>query len=73
VIPCLYGAAQMSTLTLMAVALAFAVSTIGSMVAVTLLGLKGTARLTSPFLTRYGEAFSGALIALVGLAVLLAE
>lgn len=73
VVPCLYGAARMSTLTLVAVALSFAVSTIGSMVAVTLLGLKGTARLTSPFLTRYGEAFSGALIALVGLAVLIAE
>lgn len=73
VIPCVYGAAQMSTLTVAAVAVAFAASTIGSMVAVTLLGLKGTARLTSPFLTRYGEAFSGALIALVGLAVLLAE
>jgi hypothetical protein len=72
-IPCVYGAAQLSTLTLVAVAVAFAVSTVGSMVAVTLLGLKGTARLTSPFLTRYGEAFSGALIVLVGLAVLLAE
>ena len=73
VIPCLYGAAQMSALTLAGVAVAFAVSTVGSMVAVTMLGLKGTARLTSPFLTRYGEAFSGALIALVGAAVLIAD
>jgi len=73
VIPCVYGAAQMSTLTLLAVAVAFAVSTIGSMVVVTLLGLKGTARLTSPFLTRYGEAFSGGLIAAVGIAVLIAD
>jgi len=73
VIPCVYGAAQLNGLTVVAVALAFAASTIVSMVVVTLVGLKGTSRLTSPFLTRYGEAFSGALIALVGLALLLAE
>lgn len=73
VIPCMYWAAQLNGLTLFAVSLAFAACTIASMVVVTLVGLKGTAGLTSPFLTRYGEAFSGALIALVGLAVLLAE
>jgi len=73
VIPCVYGAAQLNGFTLVAVAVAFAASTIASMVVVTLVGLRGTARLTSPFLTRYGEAFSGALIALVGLALLLAE
>jgi nickel/cobalt transporter (NicO) family protein len=72
VIPTVYMAAQVSPLTLAAVAGAFAVSTVASMVAVTLLGLRGTARITSPFLTRYGEAFSGGLIALTGLAVLLA-
>ncbi|MGH9870546.1 MAG: hypothetical protein ACREAA_20610 [Candidatus Polarisedimenticolia bacterium] len=73
VIPSMYWAAQMSTLTLLAVAVAFAASTIVSMVVVTLLGLKGTARLTSPFLTRYGEAFSGGLIAAVGIAVLIVD
>ena len=73
VIPCMLYAAQMSGLTLLAVAVAFAVSTIASMVVVTLLGLKGTSRLTSPFLTRYGEAFSGGLIAAVGIAVLIAD
>lgn len=73
VIPCVYGAAGMGTLTLVAVAIAFAVTTIASMVGVTLLGLRGTRRLTSPFLTRYGEALSGGLIALTGLAILLAE
>jgi ABC-type nickel/cobalt efflux system permease component RcnA len=72
VIPCVYGAAQLSPLVLVAVSAAFAASTILSMVIVTLLGLHGTSRLTSPFLTRYGEAFSGALIALTGTAVLLA-
>ena len=73
VIPCIYGAAQMSTATLVAVAAAFAVSTVGSMVAVTLLGLRSTEHLTSPFLTRYGEALSGGLIALTGLVILIVE
>jgi len=72
VIPCIYGAARLGYLTLAAVALAFGLSTVVSMVVVTLAGLRGTSRLTSPFLTRYGEAFSGALIALTGLVVLLA-
>ena len=70
-IPLVLGAAQLSPLTLVAVSLAFAASTIGSMVIVTLAGLHGTSRLTSPFLTRYGEALSGALIAATGAGVLL--
>lgn len=71
-IPLVLMAAEMSVATLVAVSLAFALSTICSMVVVTLVGLHGTSRLTSPFLTRYGEAFSGGLIALTGLGVLLA-
>lgn len=67
IIPCVLQAAQLSRATLVAVAVAFAVSTIGSMLIVTILGLRGTEKLTSPFLTRYGEAFSGGLIALTGL------
>jgi len=70
-IPLVLGAAQLSPLTLMAVSAAFAVSTIASMVIVTLAGLRGTSRLTSPFLTRYGEALSGGLIAATGAAMLL--
>ena len=73
VIPCVYGAAQIDELAVAAVAVAFGVSTIATMVGVTLLGMRGTARLTSPFLTRYGEALSGGLIALTGVAVLLME
>jgi len=72
-IPCIYGASQMNRLTLIAVAVAFAVSTVASMAVMTRLGLHGTSRLTSPFLTRYGEALSGGLIALIGLAVLLSD
>jgi len=73
VLPCVYGAAQISPLTLIAVAVAFGCSTIATMVGVTLVGLRGTSRLTSPFLTRYGEAFSGGLIALTGLVMALTE
>ncbi len=73
VIPAIYGAAQMSALTLVAVAVAFGVSTVASMVAVTLLGLRGTVHLMSPFLTRYGEAVSGGLIALTGIVLLLVD
>jgi hypothetical protein len=71
VIPAIYGAAQMSAPTLVAVAVAFGISTVVSMVAVTLLGLQGTVHLMSPFLTRYGEAVSGGLIALTGIVLLL--
>ena len=71
IIPWFLQAAQMGRLTLIAVAAAFAVSTVASLLIVTLMGLRGTARLTSPFLTRYGEAFSGALIAMTGIFSLL--
>ncbi len=71
VAPIVYGAAQMSRATVVAVAAAFAATTVLTMVGATLIGHRGTSRLTSPFLTRYGEALSGGLIALTGLAVML--
>lgn len=73
VVPIVYGASRMSRGTVLAVALSFAVTTVVTMVGATLAGRHGTARLTSPFLTRYGEALSGGLIALTGLAVMLIE
>ncbi len=73
VVPIVYGAARLGRLTLLAVALAFAVTTVITMVGATLIGHHGTSRLTSPFLTRYGEALSGGLIALTGLALMLIE
>jgi hypothetical protein len=73
VIPTFYGAARIGARALAAVAAAFAVTTVLTMAVVTLLGLRGTARLTSPFLTRYGEAVSGGLVALTGLVVMLLE
>ena len=73
VIPIVYGAVQVSEMTLAAVVLAFGLTTVLTMVGSTLLGLRGASRLTSTFLTRYGEALSGALIALTGVAVVLFE
>ncbi|MBI3448063.1 MAG: hypothetical protein HY049_03960 [Acidobacteria bacterium] len=71
VIPYIHYAGSMGTGALVAVSLAFALSTVVCMVAVALIGLRGTARLESPFLIRYGEVLSGALIAATGLVVML--
>ena len=71
VIPYIYLAGKMGAVALAAVALAFAVSTIACMVGVVVLGLKGTARIESPFLARYGEAVSGIIIAVTGLVFML--
>lgn len=71
-LPTVYGAARISRFALAAVAASFALTTVVTMVSATLLGLRGTTRLTSAFLTRYGEALSGGLIALTGVVVMLA-
>lgn len=71
IIPYIYMAGSMSLWSLVLVAGAFALSTIGCMVGVVHLGLRGTARLESRFLMRYGEVVSGGLIALTGLLVML--
>lgn len=71
VIPYIYLAGAMGTLPLALVSAAFAISTIACMVVLAMLGLKGTARLESTFLVRYGEAVSGGLIAVTGLAILI--
>ncbi|HXI03145.1 MAG TPA: hypothetical protein VNI57_08200 [Candidatus Saccharimonadales bacterium] len=69
VIPYIYLAGSMGAWALTLVGGAFALSTVGCMVGVALLGLHGTARLESPFLIRYGEALSGGLIAATGLVI----
>lgn len=71
IIPYIHYAGSMGAGALVAVSVAFALSTILCMVAVALIGLHGTARLESPFLIRYGEVISGALIAVTGLVVML--
>jgi len=70
-IPYLYIAGSMGTAALLTVAGAFAVSTVACMVGVVMIGLRGTARIESPFLMKYGEVVSGALIALTGLVVMI--
>lgn len=70
VVPLAWQASEISMSTLAAVVSAFAVTTIATMVTVTWLGLRGTARLDRPFLARYGEAVSGGLIAATGAAIL---
>lgn len=72
VIPYVHLAGSRGPAALALVAAAFAASTITCLVGVVLLGLRGTARLESPFLIRYGEALSGGLIVLTGLITLLA-
>jgi len=71
VIPYIHYAGSMGPGALFAVSIAFALSTVVCMVGVALIGLRGTARLESPFLIRYGEVISGALIAVTGLVVML--
>jgi len=70
VVPLAWQAAEISWGALGAVVTAFALTTMTTMVGVTWLGLRGTARLDRPFLARYGEAVSGGLIALTGAAIL---
>ena len=72
VIPYVHLAGNMGLGTLLLVAGLFALSTISCMVGVVLLGLRGTARLESPFLIRYGEVVSGGLITLTGLIIMVA-
>lgn len=71
IVPYIYLAGSMGASALASVSLSFALSTVLCTVGVVILGLKGTARLESRFLIRYGEALSGGLIALTGLLVLL--
>ncbi len=72
VVPYIHLAGTMGPRPLALVSGAFAVGTVASMVGVALLGLRGTARLESPFLIRWGEVLSGALIVATGLLVYLA-
>ena len=70
VVPLAWQASEISTRTLVAVVTAFALTTLTTMVGVIWLGLRGTARLDRPFLARYGEAVSGGIIAVTGIAIL---
>jgi sulfite exporter TauE/SafE len=69
--PILFAAASEGKGTAAAVALAFAAGTIGTMIVVTLVAIRGLRRLRLSFFTRFGDLLSGLVIAAIGLVVLL--
>jgi hypothetical protein len=72
-VPILFAASAQGTMALVASGLGFASCTIGTMVVVTILALRGMRQLQLRFFTRYGDLISGLLIAAVGFLVLLEE
>lgn len=69
--PILFAAASEGTGAAVAVALAFTAGTIGTMIVVTLVAIRGLRRLRLSFFTRFGDLLSGLVIAAIGLVVLL--
>ena len=69
--PILFAAASEGTGAAVAVALAFAAGTIGTMILVTLVAMRGLRRIRLSFFTRFGDLLSGLVIAAIGLLVLL--
>ncbi len=68
--PILFVASTEGHAAVLAAALGFAVCTILTMIVVTLVALRSIRRLDSPFLSRYGDLISGALLALVGIVLM---
>ena len=72
-VPILFASAAEGTGALVAAALGFSVCTIGTMAGVAVLAARGMQRFALPFFERYGDLFSGALVAAVGLLMMLHE
>ena len=72
-VPVLFASAVEGSAALLAAALGFALCTIGTMTGVTLFAVRGIRRIDLPFFTRYGDLISGALVAGVGLLMMLHE
>ena len=72
-VPVLFAAAVEGAAALLAAALGFALCTVGTMTGVTLFAVRGIHRIDLPFFTRYGDLISGALVAGVGLLMMLHE
>jgi hypothetical protein len=72
-VPVLFASAVEGAAALLAAALGFALCTIGTMTGVTVLAVRGMRRIELPFFTRYGDLISGALVAGVGLLMMLHE
>lgn len=71
--PILFAAAAAGTGTALAAAAGFAACTVGTMIAVTWIALRGMRRLRLGFFTRYGDLLSGIIIAALGVAVIAGE
>jgi len=72
-VPVLFAASAVGAAALLSAALGFALCTIGTMIGVTLVAMRGMRRIDLPFFTRYGDLISGALVSAVGLLLMLHE
>ena len=72
-VPVLFASAVEGGGTLFAAGFGFALCTIATMVGVTVFALRGMSRLDLPFFTRYGDLISGAVVAAIGLLMMLHE
>jgi len=68
--PILFAAAAAGTGAAVAAAAGFAACTVGTMIVVTWVALRGMRRLSLGFFTRYGDLLSGLIIAALGVAVI---
>jgi hypothetical protein len=71
--PILFAAAAEGTGAAAAAAVGFAACTVGTMITVTWVALRGMRRLSLGFFTRYGDLLSGLIIAALGIAVIAGE
>lgn len=72
-VPILFAASAAGLGAVLAAALGFGLCTIGTMVGVTIVGMRGMRRIELPFFTRYGDLISGALVGAVGFLLMLHE
>lgn len=71
--PILFAAAAEGAGAAAAAAAGFAACTVGTMIAITAVALRGMRRLSLGFFTRYGDLLSGLIIAALGVAVIMGE
>jgi nickel/cobalt transporter (NicO) family protein len=72
-VPILFAASAEGPAAIVAAALGFMLCTIGTMVGVALFATRGMKRLEWPLFTRYGDLASGALVAMIGLTLMILE
>lgn len=72
-VPILFAASAAGPGALLAAAFGFALCTIGTMVGVTIVAMRGMRRIDLPFFARYGDLISGAIVGAVGLLLMFHE